>query len=145
MNTHVTCCLAVLPVRHSCRLRLLHQQQDILSTARRRDSSCGCHPPSLTSDSVWCCPCCSCGRHLSTLMLQSLLCCPCCRYSSYGRHFTKEDRLKTVARKLATFLQNGDLVRQQPVVASCMPASLHPCTQQSGGERRGEGLPVKGA
>ena len=60
----------------------------------------------------------------------SLLCCSCCRYSSYGRHFTKEDRLKIVARKLATFLENGDLVRPQPVAPSCMTVGLHPCTQQ---------------
>eukprot|EP00891_Asterochloris_glomerata_P009819 jgi/Astpho2/9819/Aster-x1611 len=32
------------------------------------------------------------------------------RYSSYGRHFTMEEKLKIVARKLATFLENGDLV-----------------------------------
>ena len=76
-----------------------------------------------------CCPCCrpsSYGHHLLMLMLRFLLGCPCCRYSSYGRHFTKEDRLRTVARKLATFLEDGDLVRSQPVAASCMTAGLRP-------------------
>ena len=65
-----------------------------------------------------------------------LLWCPCCRYSSYGRHFTKEEKLKIVARKLATFLENGDLVRGQPVAASCMTACLHLCTQQAWGTAR---------
>ena len=61
----------------------------------------------------------------------------CCRYSSYGRHFTKEHLLLQVAQLLSFYLHDGDTI----VDFSCGANAFLPLVKKEGGK---QGLSLKG-
>ncbi|KAJ0720034.1 hypothetical protein HanOQP8_Chr08g0295981 [Helianthus annuus] len=49
------------------------------------------------------------------------------RYTSYGRHFTKVDKLEKIADKLQWYVEDGDMVRRCRVVDFCCGANDFSC------------------
>lgn len=61
----------------------------------------------------------------------------CCRYSSYGRHFTKQVLLQRVAQMLTFYLLDGDTL----VDFSCGANAFVPLVKQEG---RKQGITILG-